>query len=143
MTTVTTTPGVRQWALPLKPLHMIGIAVIALALVLGYFGLQSSFRPYTTSIKEAMASGRSVQLSGFPGGDIKYDQAGNFTFALQDSTGAKVTVIYSKSKPANFEQAVSIVAIGRYDTSKNAFMADDMLVKCPSKYQEEQAAKAS
>ncbi|MFN8569600.1 MAG: hypothetical protein U0Z44_19205 [Kouleothrix sp.] len=29
------------------------------------------------------------------------------------------------------------MAIGRYDTSKGVFLADDMLVKCPSKYQEQ------
>lgn len=140
MTTAPTTPPIQRRALPLKPLHMIGIGIIALAIVLGYFGLQSSFRPYTTSIKEATASGRGVQLAGFLGSTGQYDAAGNFTFALQDSTGAKINVIYPKPKPANFEQAVSIVAIGHYDAQKNAFMADDMLVKCPSKYQEQLTA---
>jgi cytochrome c-type biogenesis protein CcmE len=56
---------------------------------------------------------------------------------LQDSTGKLVKVIYPKPKPANFEQAVSVVAIGHYDAGKQAFLADDMLVKCPSKYQEQ------
>ena len=46
-------------------------------------------------------------------------------------------VIYAKPRPANFEKAISIVAIGRYDEAKNVFVADDMLVKCPSKYQEQ------
>ncbi|HEU5015985.1 MAG TPA: cytochrome c maturation protein CcmE [Roseiflexaceae bacterium] len=137
MMTTAPTPHIQRRALRLKPLHMIGIGIIVLAIVLGYFGLQSSFRPYTTSIKEATASGRGVQLAGFLGSTGQYDAAGNFTFALQDSTGAKVNVIYPKPKPANFEQAVSIVAIGHYDAQKNVFMADDMLVKCPSKYQEQ------
>ena len=51
--------------------------------------------------------------------------------------GKVVKVVYAKPKPANFEQAVSIVAIGHYDAAKGAFLADDMLVKCPSKYQEQ------
>lgn len=46
-------------------------------------------------------------------------------------------VVYTRPKPANFEQAVSLVAIGRHDMTKGVFLADDMLVKCPSKYQEQ------
>ena len=78
-------------------------------------------------------------ITGFlyPGETGEYDDKGEFTFKLQDSTGKVVQVIYPKPKPANFEKAISIVAIGHYDASKGAFIADDMLVKCPSKYQEE------
>jgi cytochrome c-type biogenesis protein CcmE len=134
----TATPDLARRPFPLKPLHLIGIAMIALAVGLGYTGLTSSFRPYTTSVAEATGSGRSVQLAGFLGSTGSYDADGNFTFDLQDNTGEMVKVVYSKPKPANFEQAVSIVAIGHYDAAKGAFIADDMLVKCPSKYQEMQ-----
>jgi cytochrome c-type biogenesis protein CcmE len=121
----------------LKPLHMIGLAIILMAIVMGYFGLQSAFRPYTTRVNEALTSGRSVQLAGFLGSTGEYDANGNFTFKLQDETGDMVTVVYSKPRPANFEQAVSVVAIGHYDATQGVFLADDMLVKCPSKYQEQ------
>lgn len=120
-----------------RPVHVIGVAIIVLAIVTGYFGLQGALRPYTTSITEATTSGRSVQLAGFLGSTGAYDVDGNFTFDLQDQSGALVKVISTKPKPANFEQAVSIVAIGRYDAARKAFLADDMLVKCPSKYQEQ------
>lgn len=120
-----------------RPVHVIGVAIIVLAIVTGYFGLQGALRPYTTSITEATTSGRSVQLAGFLGSTGAYDVDGNFTFDLQDQSGALVKVISTKPKPANFEQAVSIVAIGRYDATRKAFLADDMLVKCPSKYQEQ------
>lgn len=133
----TATPLPERQRLTLRPLHLIGIGMIVLAIVLGYYGLQSSFRPYTTSVAEAMGSGRSVQLAGFLGSKGEYRADGKFTFELQDKTGKHITVIYSQPKPSNFEQAVSIVAIGRYDNSGNAFIADDLLVKCPSKYQEQ------
>ena len=137
MASVSTDLGRRGFVL--KPLHIIGIGIIVMAIVLGYFGLQSALRPYTTSVTEAMSTARSVQLAGFlvPGEQGRYDADRNFTFAMQDSTGKIVQVIYPKPKPANFEQAISIVAIGHYDPSKSAFLADDMLVKCPSKYQEQ------
>lgn len=137
MATALSEPARRKF--PLKPLHLIGIGIIVLAIVLGYFGLQTAFRPYTTSVAEAVGSGRGVQLAGFlvPGERGSYDATGNFTFQMQDGAGKVVKVVYPKPKPANFEQAISIVAIGRYDAGKGAFMADDMLVKCPSKYQEQ------
>jgi cytochrome c-type biogenesis protein CcmE len=133
----TATSDLERRGFVLRPLHLIGIAIILLAMVTGYFGLQSAFRPYTISVSEAVGSGRSVQLAGFLGSTGAYDTNGNFTFDLQDSTGKRVKVIYPKPKPANFEQAVSVVAIGHYDAGKQAFLAEDMLVKCPSKYQEQ------
>jgi cytochrome c-type biogenesis protein CcmE len=42
-------------------------------------------------------------------------------------------VVYDGVKPGNFEEAVQIVAIGRYQD--DAFHAEQLLVKCPSKYQ--------
>jgi cytochrome c-type biogenesis protein CcmE len=133
----TATGEIERRGFALKPLHLIGIAIILLAIVTGYFGLRSAFRPYTTSVSEAVGSGRSVQLAGFLGSTGAYDTNGNFTFDLQDSTGKLVKVIYPKPRPANFEQAVSVVAIGHYDAGQQAFLAEDMLVKCPSKYQEQ------
>lgn len=121
----------------IKPLHLIGIAMIILAVALGYYGLQQSFRPYTQSIDEAMQSGRSVQLQGYLGSTGAYDSDGNFTFDLQDNTGKLVKVVYRQAKPSNFEQAISIVAIGHYDEARQVFLADELLVKCPSKYQEQ------
>jgi cytochrome c-type biogenesis protein CcmE len=133
--------SIPQRRVVIKPLYLIGIAMIVLAVVLGYNGMQQSFRPYTTKIDEAMVSGRSVQLQGFLGSKGAYDAKGKFTFDLQDSTGKMVKVVYSQPKPSNFEQAISIVAIGHYDAAQQVFIADEMLVKCPSKYQEQANTK--
>jgi cytochrome c-type biogenesis protein CcmE len=125
----------------LKPLHMIGIAIVVLSIVLGYYGLSASMRPYTTQISEATTSAQGVQLAGFLGSKGEYNEAGKFTFLLQDSTGKKIKVISSEPKPSNFEQAVSIVAIGHYDAKSGDFIAESLLVKCPSKYQEQMNAQ--
>ena len=121
----------------IKPLHVIGLVIIVLAIGLGWQGLQSAFRPYTTSITEAVDSNRSVQLKGFLGSTGAYDAQNNFVFDLQDETGQMMKVVYPKPRPSNFEQAISLVVIGRYDQGQQAFLADDMLVQCPSKYQEQ------
>jgi cytochrome c-type biogenesis protein CcmE len=55
------------------------------------------------------------------------------------NTKEPIAVSYTDVKPANFEDAVSIVAIGRYENG--VFAAEKLLVKCPSKYQGEEIEK--
>ncbi|MEI7644855.1 MAG: cytochrome c maturation protein CcmE [Chloroflexales bacterium] len=123
----------------IKPLHIAGLGIILLAIVYGMFGFKDAFRAYTTSVDEAISSSRSIQLAGFLGSKGEMDAEGRFTFMLQDTSKKLVKVISNQPRPANFEQAISIVAIGHYDGAQQAFLADDLLVKCPSKYQELQA----
>jgi cytochrome c-type biogenesis protein CcmE len=52
---------------------------------------------------------------------------------MVNDTGETMTVHYSGVKPGNFEEAVQIVAIGSYQ--EGVFEAEQLLVKCPSKYQ--------
>ncbi len=125
----------------ITPLHAAGGVLIILAAILSYGGLQQSFRPYTERIEEAVESGRSVQLVGFLGSAGAYDVQGRFTFVLEDETGHRVTVVSREPKPSHFELATSIVVIGRYDNEHQVFLADQVLVKCPSKYHEQDAAR--
>ncbi|NJO83827.1 MAG: cytochrome c maturation protein CcmE [Blastochloris sp.] len=124
----------------IKPLHIAGFGIILIAIVYGGFGFKDAFRSYTTSVAEAAGSNSSVQLAGFLGSMGEYDEQGRWTFLLQDEDGDQVKVVYDDARPANFEQAVSIVAIGHYDEAQDVFVADDLLVKCPSKYQEQEQA---
>lgn len=126
----------------IKPLHIVGIGIILIAIVYGMFGFKDAFRSYVTTVGEAQSTTRSVQLAGFLGSKGEYDKDGHWTFMLQDEKGAQVKVVSNKPRPANFEQAISIVAIGHYDSAQQAFMADDLLIKCPSKYQEMQKSNA-
>lgn len=121
----------------IKPLHLAGLGIILIAIVYGGFGFKDAFRSYTTSVAEASQTKQHVQLAGFLGSTGEYDADGNWTFLLQDERGDQVKVVSGDPRPANFEQAISIVAIGRYDPAQQAFMADELLVKCPSKYQEQ------
>lgn len=134
---MTTATHTMRRGFEVKPLHVAGIGIILIAIVYGAFGFKDSFRSYTTSVHEAINSGQSVQLAGFLGSQGEYDAAGHWTFMLEDENGEQVKVISDDPRPSNFEQAISIVAIGRYEPTQNAFMADELLVKCPSKYQEQ------
>lgn len=51
---------------------------------------------------------------------------------MEDEDGNISRVIYPKPKPNNFEQAEQLVVIGQM--RNGVFYANDMLMKCPSKY---------
>ena len=55
-----------------------------------------------------------------------------FSFYMKDQQNNVRKVVYPKPKPNNFEQAKKLVVIG--SMRNNVFYANDMLMKCPSKY---------
>jgi cytochrome c-type biogenesis protein CcmE len=57
------------------------------------------------------------------------------TFQVQDDTGT-LAIVYKGPKPDMLVDAVEAVAIGKYDPSSQVFVADELLMKCPSKYEE-------
>ncbi len=64
---------------------------------------------------------------------FQYDPASNqFSFMMEDSEGEIMRVVYNNPKPANFEDAESVVVEGKM--IGDVFEAEYILVKCPSKY---------
>ncbi|KAA0253896.1 cytochrome c maturation protein CcmE [Acidobacteria bacterium ACD] len=125
----------------MKKAYWAGGILILAFLALGLTTFSKSMTPYV-SFDEAQKAGRTVQVMGGLAKDsTKYDAATNtLRFVLVDeATKATLPVAYRDVKPANFEDAVSIVAIGKY--SDGAFHAEKLLVKCPSKYQGEEVEK--
>jgi len=55
-----------------------------------------------------------------------------FSFHMKDQDGNIRRVVYPRPKPNNFEQATQLVVIG--EMRNNVFHANEMLMKCPSKY---------
>jgi len=125
----------------MKKAYWIGAVVVLAFLALGLSTFTKSMTPYV-SFDEAKESKRTVQVMGaLEKGSSRYDtDAKTLHFTLVDEkTKAPLPVTYRDVKPANFEEAVSIVAIGRYQG--DAFHAEKLLVKCPSKYQGEEVEK--
>jgi cytochrome c-type biogenesis protein CcmE len=118
----------------MKPAYIVGAAVVLAAVLFGASAFQNSLTPYV-SVAEAKSARGTVQVSGLLGDQGKYDQAGNFVFTLTDDKSNKLSVVYKHPKPANFDQATGVVAIGRYENG--LFQAESLLVKCPSKYEEQ------
>jgi len=123
-------------------LKMTVAALIILTFtVVGAGAMRTALTPYTT-FAEAKTSGRTVQVIGNlgPEQEIIFDPAtGELKFDLVDREGVVLPVIYRGTKPNDFERATDIVVVGRYADA--AFAAQQLLVKCPSKYQGEESGQ--
>lgn len=112
-----------------------------LILILGFIGYAGYFfadsvTPYV-SVADARAAQRNVQVKGVPDGTIApHMEDGHFVFSIADEdTGETMLVRYKGAKPDTFDDAYHVVAVGKY--TGDAFAADKLLIKCPSKYEEE------
>lgn len=121
----------------MKKSYIIGTAIIIGAIVLALVSFQASLINYVT-ITQAKVTDANVQVAGLlVRNSIQYDVTKNLLiFTMSEPQGAEMKVEYAKSKPANFENAEKIVAIGKFDSDRHVFTANELLVKCPSKYEE-------
>ena len=117
------------------------ILLVALLLAfIGYAGwsFADSVTPYV-AIKEAKAAtSSSVQVKGLLAKDAPapHMEGNDFVFTLQDEeTGEELLVHYHGTKPDQFDEAHHIVAIGKMQGE--AFSSDKLLIKCPSKYEQQ------
>ncbi len=122
----------------MKPKYIVGIVIIVVFIAFAAINLSKSLTPYV-SLDEAKKSSKVVQVKGqrIPGSENFDVSKKVFTFQMTDDKGQSFDVIYHGVKPANLEQAEEVVVIGRYVEGR--FEADQLLVKCPSKYQAEGA----
>jgi len=113
---------------------IFGILIIAVFAVFGALSFRKNLTPYV-SFEEAKKNQGVVQVIGkLVKEKTDYDLEKNFLyFTIEDQKGEVLGVVYDGAKPANFEQATEIVIIGSYKIDK--FVAQQVLVKCPSKYQ--------
>ena len=129
----------------MKKAYIAGALVLVGFLALGLTTFSRSMNPYV-SFTEAKAAHRTVQVMGaLEKGTSRYDAATKTLLfdMVEEKSHEKIAVAYRDVKPANFEDAVSIVAIGRYEpvAAGGVFTAEKLLVKCPSKYQGQEIEK--
>lgn len=115
--------------------YIIGGLIIVAFTIWAGVSFNSTLTPYV-SIADAKDAESIVQVKGERLGDGNFDiQSNMFVFQIKDELGEVIEVVYDGAKPGNFDQASHVVCIGKY--KKGKFYAKDLLVKCPSKYQEE------
>ncbi|MCP4899565.1 MAG: cytochrome c maturation protein CcmE [bacterium] len=114
--------------------YIIGGVLIVAFLGYGATSFKSNLTPYVSFEEAQRRSGKVQVAGGLVTGSSQYleeDQV--LSFAIEDEDGTLLDVVYAGVKPGNFEEATQIVAVGIY--RDGTFEADQLLVKCPSKYQ--------
>ena len=116
--------------------------VLAVAFVLlGVTSFTKTLTPYLSFDEARKARGVVQVMGGLDKTSDRYDTASQrLSFELVDDRGGRMPVSYGGIKPANFKDAISIVAIGRYRDGR--IEAEKLLVKCPSKYQGAEVERA-
>ena len=98
----------------------------------------TSASPFVTSRQALEREGQRVHITGtLVKNSIQRDiKTGALVFSLTDTDGTKFNVVHRGDPPTNMGTATSAVVIG---TMKGGlFNSDQLLLKCPSKYEGEQ-----
>lgn len=116
-----------------------GLVIVAF-IVFGAISFMDSNVEYTDFAKAEKTS-KKVQVKGawVKEKESQFDpKTGQFIFYMRDDSDREAKVVLDGAKPNNFELATSIVAKGRF---KNGyFHANELLTKCPSKYEGDASA---
>ncbi|TAE00651.1 MAG: cytochrome c maturation protein CcmE [Bacteroidetes bacterium] len=133
----------------MKKTHIFGILIIAvaMAIIVSSFGDASQYVNFGKA-QEMYSAGETEKIHVV--GELLKDENGeivgleyeplkdaNFmSFKMKDENGKIQTVLCYNPPPSmqDFKKSEKIVIIGRYE--KNGFVASDILMKCPSKYEE-------
>ena len=131
------------------------IVLIIIAVTIGIIVSTSSDASKYVAFKEAYAmASEGDDDKVHVVGKLKKDAQGNiigmdydpvkdpnfFTFILVDNNKEERRVVYLHPKPQDFEKSEQVVIVG--SVKENVFLANDILMKCPSKY-ENQEPKAA
>lgn len=133
-------------ALSRKGKVILGVGVVfAAILFLMYFGFSSSTAYYQT-VEEVLGNSsqlqnQSLRISGYLVGEtIKWESEDvRLSFALastpEDRSGNYLPVVYYGIKPNNFEHGNEAIIEGKLNED-GVLVADKLMVKCPSKYED-------
>lgn len=123
----------------MKKTHIIAIVVIAVAI--GFLMMAGKDLSTYASFADAAKTPEKVKVVGQLCKDktIEYDpvkDASAFSFHMKDRDGKECKVKLLAAKPQDFERAEQIVLTGAMRNDE--FVATEMLMKCPSKYKDEE-----
>ena len=117
----------------MKPKLIIGIVSIVLFTSLLMYNFGNSISTYVNFEQAADRTNSHVVGTWDNSQDYGFSRENmQFSFHMKDQDGNVRRVVYPRPKPNNFEQATQLVVIG--ELRNNVFYANDMLMKCPSKY---------
>jgi cytochrome c-type biogenesis protein CcmE len=119
----------------MKKSSIFGLVIIAvaIAIIISIYGSSSSYGNFS----EARSSNDELHVSGHldKKKELYYDatkDANYFSFFMTDEKGQECKVVFTGTKPQDFERSEKIVLTGKM--TGNEFHASKILMKCPSKY---------
>jgi cytochrome c-type biogenesis protein CcmE len=131
----------------MKKTHIIALVVIAVAImmIISTIGDASTYATFREA--EELAQNKNNSSIHVVGELIK-DSEGNpafmkyepsvdpnrFEFRMKDSLNNEALVIYNQPKPQDIDKSEKVVVVGKMDLESNCFNAEQILLKCPSKY---------
>ncbi|MBS1657388.1 MAG: cytochrome c maturation protein CcmE [Bacteroidetes bacterium] len=124
----------------MKKIHIVGLIIIAVAI--GFIiTLASDYSQYETFTSARGETKKDFQVVGYLVKDKEmfYDPQHDpnyFTFYMKDKDSVQCKVILYSPKPQDFDRTEQIVVTGRM--KGDDFEAKSVLMKCPSKYKQDQ-----
>jgi cytochrome c-type biogenesis protein CcmE len=124
----------------MKTSHIVLIIIVAVVGIGAIVSLMTESRSYADFKEAAKHPGKSFDVIGTLDTTraIEYDAMKNpdeFSFWMYDDRGNHSKVVVNKPKPQDFEKSISVVISGKMDG--DVFRASNILLKCPSKYQDQ------
>ncbi len=119
----------------MKPRLIVGIVFMVLFTSLVMYNFSQSISSYVDFEQASTLDGNRIHVIGEWVRDEPSSfsrETMTFSFTMKDESGNVRQVRYAGPKPNNFEQADQLVVIG--SMRNNVFHSSDMLIKCPSKY---------
>jgi cytochrome c-type biogenesis protein CcmE len=123
----------------MKKSHIVGIIIIAVSIGIIFATLfkKTNTGTYASFSEAALAPETDFHVVGKldKSKETVYEpkvDANLFSFYMIDNKGEERKVILNKNKPQDFERSEQIVTIGKMKGED--FIASDILMKCPSKY---------
>ena len=134
----------------MKPKYLLGLALIAAAVVFLIVTSMSANAQYFYTVEELLAKGQSlidqnVRVSGAViNSSTKFEVRDNqpyleFEIADAEKVGAQapLRILYNGPKPDLIEEPHAQAIVEGHLGADGSFHADNLLLKCPSRYEEE------
>lgn len=129
----------------MKKTNIVLLVLIAVAIGV-VVTMVGDFSTYETFATAKQKEGKEYHVIGFldTTQTLSYDpvkDANYFTFYMKDKTGEAHRVIFYGTKPTDFEKSEQLVLTGKMQGGE--FHCNKILMKCPSKYNNDKVAMST
>jgi cytochrome c-type biogenesis protein CcmE len=135
----------------MKAPHIIALVVIVASMIVMLFSFSGAMAQHVSIGDVVKRPGETVQVPGnidkstvhydTVKGELRFDIIGVDPTTKEEIPSQRLTIVYKENKPENFDTAKGVEAVGTY--KDGIFTAQNLLVKCPSKYNDSKPAQVA